>query len=151
MLLFYNLVCFYKCLIGNNLMFTFFCPFDHFATQGASSSGLFLNSRVCPISVSVSVFLYIHFPSWKSWVANDHYHIRVKSWPIPPLLFCQSRRGQAGMSKMAAGCCFGPCVFAQDPLHSWKGHILAGEQDAWSCIPSWFQRVAQTCVCLGTF
>lgn len=30
-------------------------------------------------------------------------------------------------------------------------NILAGGLDAWSCAPCWFERVVQTCVCLGTF
>lgn len=46
-------------LFKSKLMFTFSVLLITCATQGASSSGLFLNSRVCPISVSLS--LYLHF------------------------------------------------------------------------------------------
>lgn len=105
-------------LFKSNLMFPFFLFFWSLCYLG--SVLLWVVFKLQGMSHQcVSVFFSIHFPPERP--GQPLATIKSESTPdLFPLPFCWSRGEKAGMSNVAAACCLCPCVFAQDPLHSWK-------------------------------
>lgn len=112
------------------------------ATQGASSSGLLLNARVCPIGVTLSLSLHLSPNTLTRWWPPLSLHQLLT---CPSSAVCRSERGRLGYATWQRSLC--DLVFAWHLLHSKRfTDMLRGGLEARSCVPFRFEGMCD-CVC----
>ncbi len=125
-------------------MFPFSVLLTTCATQGASSSGLLLNARVCPLSVTLSLSTFLLTP----WPDDGHHQVCSNSKPASPLLFVDHKGAGWVEQHCSWSLCDLVCVFACHPLHSERfTDMWGGGLKARSCSPFRFEGLCD-CVCL---